>query len=420
MTESFVPREDAEHTQVNLTVASDIPMPPAPLNQSAEHAQIPLPRKHIPVSYVTAKPPPRRSWAWVIVLVLFVALFGVVGVGALAYWGAQTPAITPQPIDRSNLPTPVDARIAYAGATAVPPTASRLVPTLAAPTAAPVLEVEGYSAWNGTSRLTVLIMGLDRRPGYTGLAYRTDTMMLVSIDPATNSVGVLSIPRDLYVNVPGYAALQRINTPMVLGEYEEAGYGPQLALETVQYNFGIRIHHTIVVDFEAVITLVDAIGGIDVDVPHPIADYAFPDMGDGYDPLVLQAGLQHMDGLTALKYARTRHGDSDFQRAERQQQVLFAVREQVTSRNALSGLILRAPALYGSLSEDIYTDLSLDEIIQLGLYLSELPVENIRTGVIGVDYVMGYTTEDGAQVLVPNRALLADLFADVFGATYGE
>lgn len=397
---------DLEHTQVNLNVAADIPAP-----------TIPLPRKHVPVSYVNNPPPPappRRTGLIFGAVCTVIALLAVFGIGTVLVLSAEAPAITPTPIDIAALPTAVDARIHYDPA---------LLPTRApVATALPTLVADavGYNAWNGSSRLTVLVMGLDRRPGYTGLGYRTDTMMLVSIDPATNSVGILSIPRDLYVNVPGYSALQRINTPMVLGEYNGAGGGPELAMQTVEYNFGIRVQHYVVVDFEAVTTLVDAIGGVDINVPHPIADYQFPDMYDGYDPLVLNPGLQHMDGYTALKYARTRHGDSDFQRAERQQQVLFAVRDKVLSENAIPSLLVQAPSLYGSLSQDISTDLSLDELIQLGLYLKDVPLDSIETGVIGIDYVMGYTTPEGAQVLVPNRALLADLFTEVFGANYGE
>ena len=404
---SETPQHDLEHTQVNLTSAADIPVPPLPPL---------LPRKHMSINYAV-KPVPRRSRTPVYVITAFalITLLGIISLGAVVFLSADPPRLTPTPLNLAALslplPTAVDARVFYDPATlATTPTA---LPAQATDTA-------GYNAWDGTSRLTVLVMGLDRRPGYTGLAYRTDTMMIVSLDPETDTLGILSIPRDLYVNVPGYSALQRINTPMVLGEYDQQGSGPELAMQTVQYNFGIRIHDYIIVDFEAVTTLVDAIGGIEVDVPNAIADWQFPDMNEGYDPLVLNAGLQTMDGETALKYARTRHGDSDFQRAERQQQVLFAVRDQVLSRDAIPGLILQAPSLYGSLSQDIATNLTLDQMIQLGLYLRDIPLDNIHTGVIDINYVMGYTTEEGAQVLIPNRALLADLFIDVFGENYGE
>ncbi|MGV2434762.1 MAG UNVERIFIED_CONTAM: LCP family protein [Anaerolineae bacterium] len=178
-------------------------------------------------------------------------------------------------------------------------------------------------SWDGTSRFTILVMGLDRRPGESGLQYRTDTMMLVSLDPQTNSVGILSIPRDLYVSVPGYATLQRINTPMASGELQCEGCGPNLAMQTAQNNLGIRVNEFIAVDFSAFINFVDLIGGIDVTTTYTINDPAYPNMYYGYNPFYLVAGDHHLDGVTALKFARTRHGSSDFERALRQQEVLY-------------------------------------------------------------------------------------------------
>ena len=131
------------------------------------------------------------------------------------------------------------------------------------------------------------------------------------------------------------------------------------------------------------------IGGIDVNVPAPIADYQFPDMNYGYDPLILSAGMQHMDGYTAQKYARTRHGDSDFDRARSQQQVLFAMRDRILSGDALPQLIVQAPSLYGSISQNVYTDLSLEQMIQLALWLKDLPADNIHTGVIDPGLCLG-------------------------------
>ena len=354
----------------------------------------------------------RREWMWVL---LAVALFAVVIGGALiSMLVLRSNGVTAEalPTSIAALPTAVDARTTYEN-----------VGVLSSGGAVLTLE-DGerikIEPWNGESRFTVLIMGLDRRPGETGLQYRTDTMLVASLDPQTQSVGILSIPRDLYVQVPGYSQLQRINSAMVLGELSREGNGPLLAMETVQYNFGIRIHDYIVVDFEAVIALVDAVGGVNIDVPHPIADYQFPDMNYGYDPLILSPGLQHMDGRVALKYARTRHGDSDFQRARRQQQVIFAVRDKALTVDALPGLIAQAPRLYASLSQDVVTALSLEEIIQLVLYLKDVPAERIHTGVVDANYVSDHMTADGAAVLVPHRAQLASLLTDVFGASYSQ
>lgn len=274
--------------------------------------------------------------------------------------------------------------------------------------------------WNGGSRLTVLLMGLDRRPDEEGLMYRTDTMMLISLDRDSNSVGVLSLPRDLYVDVPGYSELQRINSAMVLGELQQPNYGPTLAMQTVQYNLGMYVHAYVAMDFNAVTTIVDLLGGVDIDVPYAIADYEYPDMNYGYDPLILPAGLQHMDGATALKFARTRHGDSDFERARRQQLVLYALRDRILNFNLLPQLIVQSPSLLGALSENVYTNLTLDQLIQLAMTLKDIPGDSIRTGVIDSNYSMPFTTAAGAQVVVPRRAMLADLLSNVFGADYSE
>ncbi|MCZ7543897.1 MAG: LCP family protein [Anaerolineae bacterium] len=161
--------------------------------------------------------------------------------------------------------------------------------------------------WNGSERYTVLVMGIDRRRGEPGSAFRTDTMLLVSIDPATQSLGILSIPRDLYVVIPGYSDRHRVNEALPLGELQHVDYGPQLAMQTVQLNFGIRVHEYITVEFDAFTTLIDAVGGIDVNVDAAINDPYYPDEGYGYDPFYIDAGLQHMDGATALRYARTRY-----------------------------------------------------------------------------------------------------------------
>jgi LCP family protein required for cell wall assembly len=205
---------------------------------------------------------------------------------------------------------------------------------------------------------------------------------------------------------------------MVLGEIRQVGYGPKLAMQTVQYNLGIRVHDYVAVDFRAFETLVDAIGGIDIDVPYNIADPQYPDMYYGYDPFYLRAGHQHLDGKIALKYARTRHGDSDFQRAQRQQQVLYAIRDRILNLDMLPQLIVQAPTLLGALKDNVYTGLTLDQMIQLAWYLKDIPQESIHTGVVDGRYTMSWMTPDGASVLVPNRSRIGSLMVDVFGASY--
>lgn len=307
------------------------------------------------------------------------------------------------------LPTPVDARVDY-GVAPVSGLPSRL-------TLANGEEIR-LSPWDGQERLTLLFLGLDRRPGENGLGYRTDTIILISIDPATNNIGLLSIPRDLYVAVPGYSARQRINTAMALGELQRMGYGPSLALLTVQQNFNIPIDDYFVADFTALVALIDAIGGIEVSVEKPIADYQFPDMNYGYDPLVLSPGLQHMDGYTAQKYARTRHGDSDFDRARRQQTVLFAIRDQLLSLDSLPSMVLQAPSLYASVQENVVTSMSLEEMLRLALYVKDVPQANIHTAVMDANYVSDFMTDDGSDVLMPHEGSVPWLMAQTFGEGY--
>ncbi len=360
------------------------------------------------------------EWIWVIAAVGLVTFTITVSLGAALVLRAAnelSAAEETQTIHLAALPTPVDARTNSSSSGASFLAASGQLPNRLTLEDGQTVEL---TPWNGTSRITILIMGLDRRPYETGLGFRTDTMLLVSLDPTTNSLGILSIPRDLYIEVVGYSQLQRINTAMVLGELQRAGYGPQLAMQTVEYNLGIRVQHYAVVDFEAFITLVDSIGGITLDVPYEIYDAYYPDMYNGFDPFYIAAGVQRVDGATALRYARTRHNDSDFERARRQQQVMFAIRDQVLSLEQLPALIAQSPTLLRSLSNDVYTSLSLEEMIRLGLTLRDIPEENIHTGVIDYNYIIDYTTEDGAQVLIPQREALGYLMADVFGANYWQ
>jgi LCP family protein required for cell wall assembly len=394
-------------------------MPPVTQPQQPHNGAAPLPLPPVETSAYVPPRTRRRSrrrrnhveWAWVVIALALLSVVIVLSMSVTLLVRATTQGIAVMPTAVAALPTAVDARLNYDqfGGLVI---------------GSQVTLDDGRSIvlqpWNGSSRFTVLVMGMDRRPGETGLAYRTDTMMLVSLDPRSQRLGILSIPRDLYVEVPGYGQLQRVNSALVLGELQQTNYGPTLAMQTVQYNFGIRIHNYILLDFNGVINLIDLIGGIDIVVPYDIIDYDYPDMNYGYDPLILRAGPQHMDGATALKFARTRHNDNDFERARRQQLVLYAIRDRILNYDMLPQLILQSPSILRTLNNHVYTGLSIEQIIQLALYLRDIPSENIVTGVLDSNYIMGYTTPQGAQVLVPRRAQLSQLFTEVFGANYSE
>ncbi len=296
-----------------------------------------------------------------------------------------------------------------------------------------IMEVDGGSAvggmlgdgqsmvitpWDGEERFTVLVMGMDRRPSELGQSFRTDTMILVSLDPATKHVGMLSIPRDLFVDIPGYDP-NRINTAYSYGELEGPGGGPRLAMQTVQYNLGIPINEYMVIDFNAFIGLIDEIGGIDVYVESPIYDPEYPDMNYGYDPFSITAGWHHLDGITALKYARSRHTSDDIDRQRRQQDVIYAIRERVINLNMIPELAIKAPTLWSQFDEGVDTGLSLDQMLQLAWYLKDVPAESFTRGVLDWEYVVSWDY-NGQAVLVPNREKIGGLMVRVFGDGYNR
>jgi len=273
---------------------------------------------------------------------------------------------------------------------------------------------EPLPRWKDTERINILVMGIDQREHEQG-PWRTDTMLVLTIDPVTMSGGMLSIPRDLWVPIPGYEE-GRINTAHYLGElYDYPGGGTALAVKTVQYNLGVPIHYHARVNFAAFEQLVDLIGGIDVYVEEEIADSAYPDEAYGYDPLYVSAGWQHFDGEMALKYARTRHSaGGDFDRAKRQQQVLLAVFEQITQLDLLPQLAPRSPELWKTLQGAVMTDLNLDQIIALAQLASEVEAEDIRYGVIDEHYTQFWETPGGQQVLIPLRDSIRELRDYIF------
>jgi LCP family protein required for cell wall assembly len=273
---------------------------------------------------------------------------------------------------------------------------------------------EPLPVWEGTERVNVLIMGIDQREHEQG-PWRTDTMLVLTIDPATKSGGMLSIPRDLWVPIPGYEE-GRINTAHYLGEiYDYPGGGPALAVKTVQYNLGVPIHHYARFNFTAFEEMVDLIGGIDIYVEEEISDPSYPDEAYGYDPFYLPAGTQHLNGEMALKYARTRHSaGGDFDRAKRQQQVLLAVFDQITRLDLLPQLAPQAPEIWQTMQGSMLTDLTLDQVVALAQLASEIDSENIRYVVIDENYTQFWSTPEGQQVLIPLRDRIRELRDYIF------
>lgn len=348
------------------------------------------------------------EWVWVVVAGALFSVVLVVSFGAFVMVQASNANVAPIPTADVVLPTAVVAHSDFNNV---------IVDDMLVLDDGTSISLE---PWDGESRFTMVLVGLDRRPGQTGLTYRTDTMMLVSIDPVSNSIGVLSLPRDTYVVISGYASRQRINSAMVLGELQQAGFGPELMRETVSRNFGIRVHDFMAVDFQAFIDIVDAVGGVEIETTYTINDPQYPGMNYDYDPFYLPAGTHFLEGYDALRFARTRHGDSDISRAERQQQVIFALRDRILSRDMIPSLLAQSPGLWASWQDNVYTGLSFEQIIQLGLYAKDIPLENIHTGVVDFQYLQSWSTPAGASVLIPNVSRLPQLMISVFGDDYNQ
>ena len=279
----------------------------------------------------------------------------------------------------------------------------------------PVIIADELEPWSGTERVNILFLGTDQRCDEVGPNH-SDTLMLATIDPETMTAALLSIPRDLWVEIPDFG-VDRINQAYYFGQiYEYPGGGPALASETVEAFLGVPVDYYVTVDFKSFEEAVNLIGGIVIDVPEAIEDPDYPDNCYGYDPFSIEAGKQRLDGETALKYARTRvtlGGDVD--RAGRQQAVLMAVRDQILQLNQLPQLIGQAPLLWRTFQENVKTNLPLEDALELALLIQDIDRQNITTAVLDYNQVYIETTPDGRQVLVPRReeirAMRDELFA---------
>ncbi|MCZ7541513.1 MAG: LCP family protein [Anaerolineae bacterium] len=205
----------------------------------------------------------------------------------------------------------------------------------------------------------LLILGVDARPGERYLT-RTDSIMLLNVSPGSLRVTLLSIPRDVFINVPDYGE-QRINTINMLGEQEAEGSGPALLKASIQESFGVGVEHYIRLDFGGFVALVDAVGGVDIDVPKLIIDYEYPTPDGGVMTVRFDPGREHMDGERALQYARTRHQDDEYQRAGRQQQVLDALVKKLTNPLGVTAW----PRVWRAIQDHTDTDLGTWDMLRL-------------------------------------------------------
>ena len=325
--------------------------------------------------------------------------------GFVACWRVTSlPGIPPAACSTSQ-PTLV---ATLPGDTPVAPTAT---PTISAPL------VPLPPAWDGASRVTVLIVGFRGGDTNENCPLCTDTMILLTIDPLSKTAGMLSIPRDMWVDIPGFG-YNRINAAYTVGElYKLPGGGPGLTIKTVETFLGVPIQYYAQIDFTAFEKMIDDIGGICLDVPVKV------DVGvlDEHGTTIVKPGRQCLSGKVALGYARARDvvqgvAGGDVQRSQDQQLVIMAIRDKVLSN--LPALVTQAVPLYNEISSGVHTDLSLDDILRLAMLAKDIPPGSIQQGVI--DYTMMIdqtTTINGmiADVLRPFPDKIRQLVDKIFG-----
>jgi LCP family protein required for cell wall assembly len=259
--------------------------------------------------------------------------------------------------------------------------------------------------------LNVLLLGSDRRPGDP--VWRTDVMMIAFLDTANGRAAVLSLPRDLYVNIPTRGG-DRINITDFWGEYTQyPGGGPGLLKDVIAENFGIRVDKYARVDFEGFKQIINTLGGIDVNVPCDLEDdFVDPTSPTGFRHFSVTAGINHMDGDTALMFVRQRHNTGDVSRAQRQQRVIYALRDRVLQPDILP----KIPALFQQFQNTVQTDfgtIDIPGLVQIG---TQIDPSNIRGRVIDETMWQFWNTPDGKSVLVFDKDAVRAAVNDLFNA----
>ncbi len=354
-------------------------------------------RSHPPVFAVAA------FWAFVLGGVAF-------GVVFVANWRALGARPSDRPDGSPNVVTVGAGPVSMSVPVTInkPPTVSNPVkpPQITTGIAAVVQNV--LPDWQGTDRINILLLGIDKRDDEPIAGTRSDTMILASVDPVTKSAALVSLPRDMWVNIPGctysqgcVGGQQRINVAHAAG-------GPELARQTVTADFGVPIQFYARVDFRGFQQLIDAAGGVVVDVDWPVKDDEYPTDDYGYQRIYFGPGPQWMDGRTALMYARSRHGMSDFARAGRQQKVIVSLRNRALQLNMLS----KAPELVSIIQNSLSTDLTPVQMLALGKLVSQIDRSKIVNVVIDANYVTPFKGSDGADLLQPNFPAIRRAISD--------
>ena len=372
----------------------------------ASPAAGPAPSAAVPFPAVAARRPAGRwSPVLIVVLAVIVAFYGAIEfVGIRAYEAAN--AIFVNPGSSFQIPT-----ASFAAPNGTAPTGPVTAPP--APTATPVPQ----PAWGQDGRLNLLLIGSDAGPGR--ILLRTDTMVVLSVDVATGRAALFGIPRNL-INVPlppeSAGAFSNGRYPGLLNSLyvyavqhpkefpggDAAGF--RAVTGAIQELIGQPLDGAIVVNLNGFVDLVDAIGGLWVDVPFGLYDahYPKPD-GTGYITISIKAGCQHMDGTRALEYARSRHQDSDYGRMKRQQRVLLALEHQLDP----IAMLPQVPKLLDIAQDNLFTTIDQGEIGDLAALAARVKGKDIQTVSIAPPTYPEYLRTAEIQQI---RNLVANIF----------
>ncbi|MBO0682132.1 MAG: LCP family protein [Candidatus Dormibacteraeota bacterium] len=276
--------------------------------------------------------------------------------------------------------------------------AAAATPTAAA---APASNVQAF---------TVLLLGSDNDQKFPADQLLTQSMILVRVDPASKSVTMLSIARDLYVPIAGFG-MEKIDAA-----YADGGAnGAQTAVQTVEQDFGVRVDNYVWIGLKGLIQLIDSVGGVDVVTSNPVMDDFYPNDINSPDPngfqrVAVLPGAQHLDGTHALQYVRARHSDlnGDFGRSARQQQVLLALRAKAKNINPAD-----LPTLAGALNGELKTDMSLQQVRALLPIAAKIDPQQVRQITL-LNYTQAATLDDGEEVEIPNWDMILPLVHQYF------
>jgi len=247
----------------------------------------------------------------------------------------------------------------------------------------------------------ILLIGSDQHTK-TDKPWRADVIMIVAVDFENKQVGIISFPRDLYIDIPTVGK-NRLNTATFFGKLNNYPNGGAIGLleETLRQDFHIRVDHYIELNFESFIQIVDALGGVDIVVDRPLTgEFPIAPGSWRHSWRTLQPGKYHMDGRLALAYVRERKTTSDIDRNRRQQQMILALRKRAIDVNVIS----RLPALYAALKDNIETDLGLSDMIALTRLGLQVNLKDVHRFNIGYKQATNWKTPDGAAVLIPNMS----------------